>query len=75
MKGGGGGGGWGGGGGSKSTVGIRNFNLRRSQVRKMGKILWNPPLIYNDPRQQYKEFTVPLFLCKWMTYMSLLRVA
>ena len=34
-------GGW----GTKSTKGIRNFNLQRSQVRKMGKIRWNQLLI------------------------------
>jgi hypothetical protein len=30
--------GWG-----KSTLGVRNFNLRKSQVRKRGKICWNHP--------------------------------
>ena len=29
---------WGGGGRAKSIMGIRNFNLRRSQLRKMGKV-------------------------------------
>ena len=31
--------------GTKSTVGIRNFNLRRSQVRKRGKIGLNQSVI------------------------------
>jgi hypothetical protein len=41
-----------GGGGSKSTMDIRNFNLRKSQVRKMGKIGFNQSLIYYDLRQR-----------------------
>jgi hypothetical protein len=56
-------------GGGESTVGIRNFNLRRSQVIKMGKIRLNQSLIYNDLR--HRKFTAPLFLCKWVTQMSL----
>jgi hypothetical protein len=34
---------------AKSTMGIRNFNLRSSQVRKLGKILSNQSLIYTRP--------------------------
>jgi hypothetical protein len=29
-----------GGGGTKSTLDIRNFNLRKNQVRKRGKLVW-----------------------------------
>jgi hypothetical protein len=33
-------------GGGASTMGIRNFDFRRSQVRKQGKVRCNHPLIY-----------------------------
>ena len=62
------------GGGGKSTVGIRNFNLRTSRFRKMGKIPLNQFLIYSDLMalgKEHREFTVPLFLCRWVTHMSL----
>jgi hypothetical protein len=35
--------------GAKSTMGIRNFNLRRCQVRKWEKIGLNQSLIYIQP--------------------------
>jgi hypothetical protein len=39
----------GGGGGAKSTMSIRNFNLRRSQGRKRGTIRLNQSLMYIHP--------------------------
>jgi hypothetical protein len=38
--------------GTKSTMGIRKFNLQRSQVRKMGKICLIQCLIYKDLGQR-----------------------
>ena len=40
---------WGEGGGAKSTIGIRNFNLRRSQFRKKWKIGQSQSLINVRP--------------------------
>jgi len=39
----------GGGGGTKSTMGVRNFNLQRSRVRKRRKFGLNQSLIYAQP--------------------------
>ena len=47
-------------GGANSTMGIRNFNLRRSEVMEEGKIGLNHPLIYIN------LFSAPLtqfFIC------------
>lgn len=44
-----------GGGGAKSTMGIRNVNLRRIQMRKTGKIRLNQSLIYHDLRQRVQK--------------------
>jgi hypothetical protein len=55
-------GGWGGGGGKASMV-ITNFNLRRSQVRKRGKVGLNRSFIYIHPAPlhlaQYFLFAPP----------------
>ena len=52
----------GGGGGAESTMGVRNFNLLRSQVRKMGKICLNQSVIYLH--------TSPPLLCKFHTFLT-----
>ena len=57
-------GGWG---ATKTTMVIKNFSLRRSQVRKMGKICLNLPLIYNDLRQRTQRITMHLFLYNGVT--------
>jgi len=52
---------------AKTTVDIRNFSLRRSQVGKMGKICFNLSLMYNDLRQRTQRITVRLFIYKGVT--------
>ena len=57
---------WGG-----STMGNGNFNLRRSEFRRMGNIRMNQSLIYKTMGKEHREFTVPIFLCNWMAHMPL----
>jgi hypothetical protein len=51
--------------GAKSATGIRNINLRSSQLAKMKKIRLNQSLMYKDLRQTVQR--VPLILCKRLT--------
>jgi hypothetical protein len=44
-----------GGGYGKSTMGIGNVNVRRIQVRKIGKIRLNKSLIYSDLSQRVQR--------------------
>jgi len=63
-----------GGGACKVDLGIRNFNSRKNRFGKMGKIRLNLFLIHSDFMtlgKEHREFTVPLFLCKWVTQVSL----
>jgi len=47
---------------AESTMGVRNFNLLRSQVRKMGKICLNQSVIYLHPS--------PLLLGKFHIFLT-----
>jgi len=47
---------------AESTMGVRNFNLLRNQVRKMGKICLNQSVIYLHPS--------PSLLCKFHTFLT-----
>jgi hypothetical protein len=58
-----------GGGGAKSTMGIRNFNLRRSEDRKRVKIGLNQTLIYMHPfPHSYPKFFIYLFSTQYKNY-------
>jgi len=50
-------------------MGIRNFNLQRSQLRKRGTIR---SLVQMTLGKWHREFTVPVFLCQGVTQMPLL---
>ena len=55
--------------GANSTVGIRDFDVQRSQVRKTGKFRLNYSLMCNVLRQKLGETTSALLLCKRMPKM------
>jgi hypothetical protein len=59
-------------GGAKSTMGIRIFDLRRSQFRKTGKIGLSQSSIYNNLRQRTQSVYLQClssFVKGWLRYL------